>query len=100
MPFYLSPEQISGSELSIKSDIYSIGVIFYEIITGRKPFIGETTVDIMRQIIEKEPLQMRTLRQDIPLVLNYLILIILEKKPENRPGSGTFAARLSQISIP
>ncbi|MFC2141242.1 serine/threonine protein kinase, partial [Acidobacteriota bacterium] len=67
---YLPPERISQQEFSTAGDIYSLGVVFYEMLTSEKPFIGETPVDIIRQILEKEPIEPRQFRPEIPNELN------------------------------
>jgi len=82
---YLPPEQITHQEVSLASDIYTLGVVFYEMLTLEKPFLGESTIDIIKQIIEKEPIEPCKLRQEIPAELNDLILKMLSKKIEARP---------------
>jgi ligand-binding sensor domain-containing protein/tRNA A-37 threonylcarbamoyl transferase component Bud32 len=82
---YLSPEQISGMGASAASDIYALGIMFYETITGEKPFIGDTTIDIMKQIIDKTPIEPIRFRFDMSFDLNHLIMKMLDKKIESRP---------------
>ncbi len=82
---YMSPEQISGKGSTAASDVYALGIIFYEMITGSKPFFGETTIDIMKQIMDKIPIEPIRFRYDISFELNRLIMWMLEKKPEDRP---------------
>jgi ligand-binding sensor domain-containing protein/tRNA A-37 threonylcarbamoyl transferase component Bud32 len=82
---YLSPEQISGKRSCAASDIYALGTIFYEMLTGDKPFMGETTTDIMKQILEKNPVEPIQFRDDIPRELNHLIMRMLEKEIKSRP---------------
>lgn len=82
---YLSPEQISGKRSCAASDIYALGTIFYEMLTGNKPFIGETTTDIMKQILEKTPVEPLLCRDDIPRELNRLVMRMLEKEIKSRP---------------
>lgn len=95
---YLSPEQISGGTLSEKSDVYSIGIIFYELITGTRPFTGGTTVDIMKQVIDIQPMPVSSLRPDIPGELNDLIMSMLDKDPGNRPSTAVVSRTLADIS--
>jgi serine/threonine-protein kinase len=83
---YLPPEQITHQKVSLASDIYSLGVVFYEMLTLEKPFLGESTIDIIKQIIEKEPIEPRKLRPEIPVELNKLILKMLSKKLDTRPN--------------
>jgi ligand-binding sensor domain-containing protein/tRNA A-37 threonylcarbamoyl transferase component Bud32 len=81
---YLSPEQISGKDSSAASDIYSLGILFYEMLKGEKPFLGETTIDIMKQIMDKVPIPPHRFRDDIPLDLSHLIMKMLEKDRKSR----------------
>jgi len=83
---YMSPEQCKGArDLTPRSDLYSLGVVFFELITGRKPFTGESTVDMfMKQVTEKPPRPSR-LVADLPPQVESLILHLMEKKPEDRP---------------
>lgn len=83
---YLSPEQISGRRASPASDIYALGIMFYETITGEKPFIGDTTIDIMKQIMDKTPIEPIRFRFDMSFELNHLIMKMLDKEIESRPA--------------
>ncbi len=83
--FYLAPEQIAGQAISTASDIHSLGVIFYEMLTGSKPFGGETTLDVMKQIINSEPIEIRTFRPDLDRMLADLVMLMLRKDPRQRP---------------
>ena len=69
----------SGSSFSGATDIYSMGVMFYEMVTGESPFIGETTIDIMKQINDKPPIEPIKLRFDIPMEINDMILHMMGK---------------------
>ncbi|MCP5102061.1 MAG: protein kinase [bacterium] len=82
---YLAPERFAGSDLSFASDVYALGVIFYEMLTGERPFIGETTVDILKQILNKEPIEPRKFTPEISHDLNLLIMRMLSKDPDDRP---------------
>jgi len=82
---YMAPEQISGRGSFPDSDIYSLGIIFYEMITGEKPFFGETTIDIMKQILDKSPIEPIRYNFDISFELNRLIMRMLEKEKSRRP---------------
>ena len=86
--FYLSPEQVTGGQLSVSSDVYALGIIFYELLTGRKPFVGETTIDIMKQILEKEPIAPETFEPRINRSLSDLVMHMLKKNPNLRPDIG------------
>jgi serine/threonine protein kinase len=94
---YLSPEQISGKRSCAASDIYALGTIFYEMLTGNKPFIGETTTDIMKQILGKTPVEPLQCRDDIPRELNHLVMRMLEKEIKSRPVIFDVLAYLQDI---
>jgi tetratricopeptide (TPR) repeat protein/tRNA A-37 threonylcarbamoyl transferase component Bud32 len=95
--FYISPEQILGSELSPASDIYSLGIIYCEILTGQKPFSGEAEDDVIRQILVEEPFQLSQFRPDIPPQLDQLIQKMLSKKPKERPPAQAVLNTLKEI---
>ena len=82
---YLPPERISHQDFSAAGDIYSLGVVFYEMFTVEKPFLGETPIDIIRQILEKEPVEPSSFRPDIPGDLSALIMEMMNKEPGKRP---------------
>ncbi|UCH95127.1 MAG: protein kinase [Candidatus Aminicenantes bacterium] len=96
---YLSPEQISGKGSSAASDIYALGIIFYEMLTGEKPFFGETTIDIMKQIMDKVPIEPIRFREDIPGELNRLIMKMLDKEKKSRPIIYDVVSYLKTIDI-
>ena len=83
-PEYLSPEQADGEEIDGRSDIYSLGVILYEIVSGQLPFQGDTPLSLaVKHRIEK-PGNPRTINPQIPESLSQIILKCLEKKKEDR----------------
>jgi ligand-binding sensor domain-containing protein/tRNA A-37 threonylcarbamoyl transferase component Bud32 len=94
---YLSPEQISGRGSSPASDIYALGIMFYETITGEKPFIGDTTIDIMKQIMDKTPIEPIRFRFDMSFELNHLIMKMLDKEIDSRPAISEVLQRLRTI---
>ena len=98
---YIAPEQISGSSFSGATDIYSMGVMFYEMITGEKPFIGETTIDVMKQIIDKTPIDPIKFRYDIPVELSDMVLQMMKKETKLRPNIKEVLETLKRVhSIP
>lgn len=82
---YLPPERISHQDFSAAGDIYSLGVVFYEMVTLEKPFLGETPIDIIKQILEKDPVEPSRFRPGLPGELSLLILHMMNKAPEKRP---------------
>jgi len=94
-PAYMSPEQIRGLALTPRSDVYSLGVIAYLMITGRPPF-GGTTVDVLKSHLAQPPRPIHELRADLPPDAAGLIMSALSKDPEARPpGALAFAEMLA-----
>jgi serine/threonine protein kinase/Flp pilus assembly protein TadD len=97
-PEYMSPEQVEGKEVDQRSDIYSLGVILYEMVTGRVPFEGDTPFTIgvkHKSEIPKDPKELNT---QIPEDLNLVILRCLEKDKEKRyQSTGEVRAELTRI---
>ncbi len=83
-PQYMSPEQISGEELDRRSDIYSFGIILYEMLTGRVPFDGDTSLTIAYQHKNEPPPNPRDFNPQIPNTLSQVILKCMEKNREER----------------
>ncbi|MCR2800525.1 serine/threonine protein kinase [Microbacterium sp. zg-Y818] len=87
---YLSPEQASGHAASPATDIYSLGIVAYECLTGKRPFTGESQVAIaMAQINEQPP----PLPSTIPAPVQNLVMAMIAKKPEDRPATASAVAR-------
>ncbi len=78
---YMSPEQVRGESVDARSDIFSFGCVLYEMITGRRPFPGETAADTISAILKEEPAEMP---ESIPVELSRIVAHCLEKNPENR----------------
>jgi serine/threonine protein kinase/Flp pilus assembly protein TadD len=83
-PEYMSPEQVEGKDIDQRSDIYSLGVMLYEMVTGRVPFEGETPLAIAMKQKSEAPKNPKELNAQIPEDLSYLILKCLEKNREQR----------------
>ncbi|HEY6762727.1 MAG TPA: Stk1 family PASTA domain-containing Ser/Thr kinase [Baekduia sp.] len=83
---YLSPEQAQGHAVSAASDLYSIGIILYEMLTGRVPFEGESAVTIALKQVSEAPLPPSALNPQLPPALEAVILRALEKDPARRFG--------------
>ena len=98
-PEYMSPEQVDGKEVDRRTDIYSLGIILYEMLTGRAPFEGETPFSVgvkQKSEIPKDP---AALNPQVPRDLSGLILRCLEKNRENRPAeAGEVQAVLEKIA--
>ena len=81
---YISPEQAQGTSVSSKSDLYSLGIVMYEMLSGRTPFIGETPISIATQHLTEKPRPLVELVENIPSGIDKIILKLLNKKPESR----------------
>jgi serine/threonine protein kinase/Tfp pilus assembly protein PilF len=83
-PEYMSPEQVDGGEVDQRSDIYSLGVILYEMVTGRLPFEGDTPLSVAMKHKSEAPKEPREINIQIPYDLSSVILKSMEKNKENR----------------
>jgi serine/threonine protein kinase len=97
-PYYLSPEQIAGRELTHHSDMYALGVVLYELLTGQQPLRAENLQALLRKIVELEPLPPSEVRRELPRELDPVILRALRKNPAARyPAWSDFARELSKV---
>jgi len=97
-PEYMSPEQVEGKEVDQRSDIYSLGVILYEMVTGRVPFEGDTPFTIGVKHKSESPKDPKELNTQLPEDLNLVILRCLEKDREKRyQSAGEVRAELTRI---
>ncbi len=86
-PYYMSPEQCLGDELDARSDIYSLGIIIYEILTGQVPFQGSTPMGVVLKHANEPPMPPHELRSDLPYAIENVVLRALSKHREDRQGS-------------
>lgn len=98
---YMSPEQVRGQHTDARSDIYSSGIVLYELLTGRVPFSSDSEYDLMRSQIEQPPPPPRNFSAEIPEYIEAAILRALAKKPEERfeTAGGFREALLAAVSI-
>jgi serine/threonine protein kinase len=100
-PAYMAPEQITGSgNIDPRTDIYAAGVVLFEAVTGRTPFQTETLFDLMKAHLEQQPPMPRSLRPDLPVEIEQVILCALAKRPEQRfANAGAMAVALDAAAV-
>jgi Tol biopolymer transport system component len=98
---YMSPEQIEGKEVDSRSDIFSLGAVLYEMITGQKAFQGKSQLSVASAILEKEPEPIPTVKPMTPLALDRVVRKCLAKNPDERwQSAADLASELRWISQP
>lgn len=89
----MSPEQARSAEIDARSDLFSLGVLLYEILTGRSPFLGTDPLDTLQRVVSHHPPSVADLRPEIPRGLSDLVEKLLAKRREDRPGGAGEVAR-------
>ncbi|HSE39668.1 MAG TPA: protein kinase, partial [Acidobacteriota bacterium] len=84
---YMSPEQVRGKDIDARSDLFSFGIVLYEMVTGRLPFTGETSGQILEAIFTSQPVAPMELNENVPLRLQEIICKALQKDPNSRYSS-------------
>ncbi len=84
---YMAPEQLRGESVDGRTDLWALGVVLYEGVTGRRPFGGESEISAARAILYDEPVAPSTLRGDVPTLVEEIILTLLAKDPSHRFAS-------------
>src|SRR5208337_5303849 len=85
-PAYMAPEQLAGQEVTTRSDIYSLGLVLYEIFTGKRAFSGESLAELVKQRSQQPPSNPSTLVKDLDPAVERVILRCLETEPAKRPA--------------
>jgi serine/threonine-protein kinase len=98
-PAYMSPEQFMGHPVDGRSDLFSCGVILYQLLTGEKPFSGESTTTIMYKVLQEEPVPPSQLNLALPPALDAVIKKALAKNPNERFQTGKEFAKLLDAAI-
>ncbi len=86
-PRYMSPEQARGKPIDLRTDVYALGVLVHEMLTGLPPFDGDTWLDVVLKHSTAPPPPLSSVRPDLPARLDAPVLAMLAKKPDGRPGS-------------
>jgi serine/threonine-protein kinase len=96
---YLSPEQVRGKKLDGRADLYSLGLVLYECLAGRVPFLGETDADTALARLQRDPTDLSRLRATLPLGLVNVTHQLLARNPAHRPATGAeLEARLREAA--
>ena len=97
-PSYMSPEQVQSEELTSRSDIYSLGAVLYELLTGFRPFRADNLSKLLHQIVYATPPPIHTYRDDVPEELEHVVAMAMQKEPGKRCASGNaMAADLTRV---
>jgi TolB-like protein len=97
---YMAPEQIRGEAVDGRTDLWALGVVLYEMLTGRKPFAGEHEFSIAHAILHDEPVRPSTLRAEIPPAVQVALLTLLEKHPARRYATAAGFLDTLTASVP
>jgi serine/threonine protein kinase len=97
-PSYMSPEQVQSAELTKASDLYSLGAVMYEMLTGFRPFRASALAKLLNQIVFATPPPIHTLRNDVPEGLEEIVVRAMQKEPEKRyPSGAEMAVELTRV---
>ena len=91
-PAYMAPEQVTGGAVDARTDVYAMGIVLFEALTGKRPFSGATDFDVMRAHRDRPPPSARTLRPSLPRAVDEVILRALAKNPARRYQSASAMA--------
>lgn len=98
-PYYVAPERITREALTFHSDMYSLGVVLYHLLTGRRPFLADSIDELVDKILHVEPEPPSRVRPELPAVLDRVVLRTLRKNPSERYASwAEFAFELAEVS--
>jgi serine/threonine protein kinase len=97
-PFYMAPEQIQGADPTFHSDMYSMGVVLYELLTGRRPFVTDKLETLIEKILNDEAVPPSKLRSGLPQEVDAVVLRAMKKDPSQRYGTwAQFGVELSKV---
>lgn len=97
-PSYMSPEQVQSEDLTNRSDLYSLGAVMYELLTGFRPYRADDLSRLLHQIVYATPPPIHTYRDDLPEALENVVAATMLKDPQQRPTNGAaMAAELTRV---
>jgi eukaryotic-like serine/threonine-protein kinase len=97
-PFYMAPEQIEGREPTFHSDMYSLGVVLYELLVGRRPFVADKLEALIQKILQADPVPPSEARSGLPREIDAVVLRAMKKDPAQRYGTWSqFGVELSRV---
>jgi len=97
---YMSPEQVEGKPADARSDVFALGAVLYEMLAGRRPFRGDSTIGVMTAILRDAPPALRSIRADVPADVDRIVRRCLEKNPDLRyPAARELAQDLSAAQM-
>ncbi len=99
-PQYMSPEQAAGDKVDGRSDIYSLGIVLYQMLSGEPPFDGDSSASILAKQLTQTPLPIRRIRSDVPEELAFVLERMLEKNPGRRLQTATELSRALVNALP
>jgi eukaryotic-like serine/threonine-protein kinase len=91
-PFYMAPEQAAGEPVTARSDLFGLGCVLYELLSGRKPFSGPTLMAVLNALANHHPPRLQDVSPSVPAPLSQLTMRLLEKSALRRPGSAAEVA--------
>ncbi|MFT3835897.1 MAG: protein kinase [Myxococcaceae bacterium] len=98
-PAYMSPEQARGQEVGFRSDVFSLGVVLYELLTLQRPFTGASAADLIAAITRDDPAAPSVKNAQVPPAIDVLVKACLEKRSEARPSMDQLALRLAAVDL-
>ncbi|HET8948733.1 MAG TPA: serine/threonine-protein kinase, partial [Candidatus Polarisedimenticolia bacterium] len=90
---YMAPEQIEGGTIDARTDIFALGAVLYEMVTGKRAFEGKSTASLMAAILERDPAPLAEVRLESPAALDHLVRVCLAKTPDDRWQSADDVSR-------
>jgi hypothetical protein len=97
-PAYMAPEQLVGEELDPRADLYALGVVMYECLTGHTPFNAPSAIALVARVLTTQPVPPMIANPDVPPALSDLVMRLLAKTPDGRPGSaGVLLEQLAEL---